>query len=82
MDKTDTRRRLDRITDPGLFEELATAVLRELDPDVGSSSTWGPTPTEKPCRVPRMESRTSRKRAYGVWWPFTTQFRNSSDPSG
>ena len=32
MDKTDTRRRLDRITDPGLFEELATAVLREMDP--------------------------------------------------
>ena len=32
MDKTDTRQRLDRITDPGLFEELATAVLRELDP--------------------------------------------------
>ena len=31
MDKTDTRLRLDRITDPGLFEELATAVLREMD---------------------------------------------------
>ena len=31
MDRTDTRQRLDRITDPGLFEELATAVLRELD---------------------------------------------------
>ena len=32
MDKTDTRLRLDRITHPGLFEELATAVLREMDP--------------------------------------------------
>ncbi|MCY3809561.1 MAG: ATP-binding protein [Gemmatimonadetes bacterium] len=31
MDRTDTRQRLDRITDPGLFEELATAALRELD---------------------------------------------------
>ena len=31
MDRTDTRQRLDRITDPGLFGELATAVLRELD---------------------------------------------------
>ena len=31
MDRTDTKRQLDRITDPGLFEELATAVLRELD---------------------------------------------------
>ena len=32
MDHSDTRRRLDRITDAGSFEELATAVLRERDP--------------------------------------------------
>ena len=32
MDHSDTRRQLDRITDAGLFEELATAVLRERDP--------------------------------------------------
>ena len=32
MDRNDTRRRLDQITDAGLFEELATAVLREQDP--------------------------------------------------
>ena len=32
MDNNNTRRQLDRITDAGLFERLATAVLRELDP--------------------------------------------------
>ena len=32
MDNNDTRRRLDQITDAGLFERLATGVLRELDP--------------------------------------------------
>ena len=32
MDNNDTRQRLDRVTDEGLFESLATAVLREKDP--------------------------------------------------
>ena len=32
MDGNDTRRLLDQITDEGLFEELATAVLRKQDP--------------------------------------------------
>ena len=32
MDNNDTMRRLDRVTDAGLFERLATAVLREQDP--------------------------------------------------
>lgn len=32
MDNNDTRRQLDRITDEGLFERLATAMLREIDP--------------------------------------------------
>ena len=32
MDNNNTRRRLDEITDAGLFEKLATAVLREQDP--------------------------------------------------
>ena len=31
MDDNDTRRRLSTITDPGHFEKLATAVLREAD---------------------------------------------------
>ena len=33
MDKNNTRQRLTQITDPGRFEELATAVLREKDRD-------------------------------------------------
>lgn len=32
MDNNDTIRRLDQVTDEGLFERLATAVLREQDP--------------------------------------------------
>ena len=44
MDRTDTRQRLDRITDPGLFEELATAVLRELDHRCGLLAHVGTNP--------------------------------------
>ena len=32
MDTSDTRRRLDQISDAGLFERLAAAVLRDVDP--------------------------------------------------
>ena len=32
MGNNDTRRRLEQVTDAGLFERLATAVLREMDP--------------------------------------------------
>ena len=52
MDRNDTRRLLDQITDEGVFEELATAVLREQDPRCRRLAHVGVNPRGRTVKSP------------------------------
>ena len=52
MDENNTRQRLTQITDPGLFEKLATAVLREEDADCRRLAHSGVNEEGKTIRSP------------------------------
>ena len=58
MDHNDTRQRLTQITDPGRFEKLATAVLREADAHCRRVAHVGVNDEGKTVSSPWMESCT------------------------